>query len=70
MGYYNIPLTDAKNKVCMITTSFGKYEYNCIPIGFCTVPKIFQEKMGALMDDLEFVRVYYEILIVIVLVSF
>ena len=26
MGYYNIFLTDTAKKVCMITTSFGKYE--------------------------------------------
>ena len=25
MGYYNILLTDADKKVCMITTPFGKY---------------------------------------------
>ena len=32
MGYYNIFPTDAAKKVFTITTPFGKYEYNRLPI--------------------------------------
>ena len=58
MGYYNILLTDAANKVCKIITPFGSYKYNRLPMGVCTAPDIFQEQMSALMDDLYFFIVY------------
>ena len=58
IGYYNISLADAANKVCTITTPFRKYEYNHTLMGAYIAPDIFQEKMGALMEDLEFVRFY------------
>ena len=58
MDYYNILLTNAAKKVYAITTPFGKYEYNCLTMGVCIVPDIFQEQMSTLMDNLEFVRVY------------
>ena len=58
MGFYNICLSDAANKVCTITTPFRKYEYNHTLMGAYIAPDIFQEKMGALMEDLEFVRFY------------
>ena len=54
MGYYNIFINDAANKVCMITKTFGRYKYNRLPMGFCIATDIFQEKMSALMDDLDF----------------
>ena len=34
MGYYNIFINDAANKVCMITKTFGRYKYNRLPMGF------------------------------------
>ena len=40
MGYYNTLLTDAAKKVYMITTPFGKYGYNRLPMGVCIVPYI------------------------------
>ena len=70
MGYYIILLTDAANKVCTITTIFGKYEYSCLPTGVCIIPEKFQGEMSALMYGLEFVRVYLKILLVITSGSF
>ena len=70
MGYYNISLTDAAKKVCTITTPFGKYECNHLPMGVCIGPDIFQEKMSSLMDDLEFFRVYLEDFLVVTSGSF
>ena len=58
MGWYIILLTDVANKLCTITTPFGKYKYNRLTIGLYIVPDIFQDQMSALMDDLEFVRIY------------
>ena len=49
----------------MITTPFGKYEYNRVPMGFCITPDIFQEQKGSLMDDLNFVRIYFDDFLII-----
>ena len=65
MGYYNISLTDAVNKICTIATTFRKYKYNCLPMGVCIAPDTFQEQMSALMDDLEFVISYLEIFLIV-----
>ena len=70
MGYYNISLTDAAKKACTIIKSFGKYKYNHISMGVYIVPYIFQDRMSALMDDLEFARVYLGDLLVMTLGSF
>ena len=70
MGYYHISLADAVKKVYVITTPFGKYKNNCLSMGVCISPDIFQEKMRVLMDDLEFVRIYFVDLIVITSGSF
>ena len=70
MGYHNILITDASKKLCTITTSFGKYKYNCIPMGVCIAPDIFQERMSALVDDSDFFRVYLDDLIIITSGSF
>ena len=52
MGYYNISLTDVAKKLCTITSSFGKYEYNRLSMGVYIAPDIFQEHMSALMENL------------------
>ena len=52
MCYYNISLTDVANKICMINTTFGKYEYDRLPMGVCISPGIFQERMSTLIGDL------------------
>jgi hypothetical protein len=70
MGYYNITLTDAAKKICTITTPFGKYEYNRLPMGVCISPDIFQERMSTLMDDLKSVRVYIDDLLIVTSGSF
>ena len=70
MGYYNNSLTDAANKVCTITTPFGNYEYNHLPMRVFTAPAIFQEQTMALMDDLDFVRDYFDNFLIIKAGSF
>ena len=70
MGYYNILLTDAAKKVCTITKPFGKYEYNFLPMGVYIAPDIFQEWMSALMDNIDFIRVYLDNFLIITLGSF
>jgi transposase InsO family protein len=60
MGYYHIELSDAAKELCTITTQWGKYEYQRLPMGLCNSPDIFQEKMNDLLDGLDTVRVYID----------
>jgi hypothetical protein len=60
MGYYHIELSDASKQLCTITTQWGKYEYQRLPMGLCNSPDIFQEKMSELLDGLDTVRCYIE----------
>ena len=66
MGHYNITLTDAAKQLCTITTPFGKYEYNRLPMGVCIAPDVFQDRMSSLFDDLEAVRVYIDDLLIVI----
>ena len=65
IGHYNILLTDTAKRLWMITTPFGKYEYNRLLTGVWIVPNIFQYQMSALIDELDFVRAYLNNLLVI-----
>ncbi len=65
MGYYHILLTPQASRVCTVVLPWGKYEYVRLPMGLCTAPDIFQEKMNSLMDGLEFARAYLDDLLVI-----
>ncbi|MHA7865811.1 reverse transcriptase family protein, partial [Flagellimonas marinaquae] len=70
MGYYHIRLDLASRKLCTLIFPWGKYEMQALPMGLCNSPDIFQEKMGELMQDLEFVRAYIDDLLVITKSSF
>jgi hypothetical protein len=60
MGYYHIELDDASKEMCTITTQWGKYEYQRLPMGLCNSANIFQEKMTKLLAGLDSVRVYID----------
>jgi len=64
MGYYHIKLNPDAKKLCTIVLPWGKYEYQRLPMGLCNSPDIFEEKMGGLMADLEYVRAYIDDLLV------
>ena len=70
MGYYHIVLSPNSRKMCTVVFPWGKYEYTRLPMGLCNSPDIFQEKMGELMQDLEFTRAYIDDLLVISTGSF
>ena len=53
-----------------IILPWGKYEYQRLPMGLCTSPNIFQEKMGILMQDLKYVRAYIDDLLILTKSSF
>jgi transposase InsO family protein len=65
MGYYHIMLSPESQVLCTIVLPWGKYEYLRLPMGLSNSPDIFQEKMSALMYDLEYVRTYLDDLLVI-----
>ena len=65
MGYYHIRLDAESKKLCTLIFPWGKYEMQCLPMGLCNSPDIFQEKMSTLMEDLEYVRTYIDDLLVI-----
>ena len=65
MGYYHIELSPNSKKLCTIVLPWGKYEYQRLPMGLCNSPDIFQEKMGNLYQDLEYVRAYIDDLLVV-----
>jgi len=65
MGYYHIRLDAASKKLCTLVFPWGKYEMQCLPMGLCNSPDIFQEKMSELMDGLEYVRAYIDDLLII-----
>jgi hypothetical protein len=60
MGYYHIALSDKSKEMCTITTQWGKYEYQRLPMGLCNSPDIFQEKMSVLLQGIDSVRVYID----------
>ncbi len=55
---------DAK-KLFTITTPFGKYEYNRLPMGVNVAPDIFQERICQLFDEIESVRAFIDDLLVV-----
>ena len=65
MGYYHIELSPFSKRLCPIVLPWGKYEYQCLPMGLSNSPDIFQEKMSILMDGLEYVRAYIDNLLCI-----
>ena len=65
MGYYHIRLDADSQKLCTLVFLFWKYEMQCLPMGLCNAPDIFQEKMSDLMGDLQNVRAYINDLLVI-----
>ena len=60
MVYYHIELSSESKELCTITTQWGKYEYQRLPMGLCNSPDIFQEKMSELLAGLDTVRVYID----------
>ena len=65
MGYYHIQLIPYSSSLCTVVLPWGKYEYLCLPMGLCNSPDIFKEKMGDLMEGLEFARAYIDDLLVV-----
>ena len=65
MGYYHLTLDLATKEICSLIFPWGRYRYKRLPMGASTAPDVFQEKMNNLFNELEFVKVYIDDLLVI-----
>jgi hypothetical protein len=65
MRYYHIRLTPESSSFCTVIFPWGKIQYLRLPMGLCNSQDIFQEKMGELFYDLEYVRAYIDDLLVL-----
>ena len=60
MGYYTIGIFPASQDMTMIVTRFGKFKYNCLPMGMRASGDIFQGKVDKLLGDIEGVKTYID----------
>jgi hypothetical protein len=65
MGYYTIRLDPNALIICTVIFPWGKYSYKRLPMGIASSPGIFQSKTSELMEDLEYVRAYFDDLLCI-----
>ena len=65
MGYYTISIYPASQYMTMIVTEFGKFRYNCLPMGMCASGDIFQAKVGKLLGDIKVIKKYINDIIVL-----
>jgi len=70
MGYYTIQLIPGSKDMTTIVTEFGKFRYNCLPMGMCVSGDIFQAKVNELLGDIEGVKAYIDDILVLCKGSF
>ena len=49
----------------MTVTEFGKFRYNCLPMGMYNLEDIFQDKVDKLLGDIEGVKTYIDDILVL-----
>ena len=64
MGYYAMRLSSASQDMTTIVTEFGKFRYNHLPMGTCTLGYIVQDKVDKLQSDIEGIKTYINDIIV------
>ncbi len=65
MGYYTIRLDPMASKMCTIISSWGKYSYKRLHMGFGGSADIFQAQIMDLMASLKFLQAYMDNLLII-----
>jgi len=60
MGYWTIELDPTTKNMTTITTEFGKFRYNVLPMGFVISSDVFQSKIMELLGAIEGVRCYLD----------
>ena len=51
MAYYTFELDEESQNLCIITLSWGKYKYLCLPRGISAVPDLFQAVISQLLGQ-------------------
>ena len=59
-GYYSISLMSTSQDMIIIVTEFGKFWYNCPPMGVYTQGNILQDKLYKAISDIEGVITYID----------
>ena len=59
-GYYTLPQHECSKDSTTIVTEFGKFSYNCLPIGMVISADVFQSKVYDLIGDIEGDRTYID----------
>jgi hypothetical protein len=70
MAYYHIKLDADAQRLCTIIFPWGKYKYKSLPMGIEIAPDIFQDVMSKLNQDMEYVKAYLDVLLILTNESF
>ena len=65
MGYYHKPLDEYSQNLCTIILLWGKFKYKKLPMGIASAPAIFQEVTNKLLDNLDYMTVYIDDILII-----
>ena len=52
-GFWQIPLAKEFCPLTTFITPFGRYQFNALPFGITSAPKLFQKRMNALLSNLK-----------------
>ena len=70
MRYYTISISPASQYMTTIVTKFGKFIYNCLPMGMCASGDIFQAKLDTLLGVIWGFKTYIDGILVLINDSF
>jgi hypothetical protein len=59
-GYWQLRMGELSVPKTAFNTLFGKYEFLAMPFGLCNAPATFQKYMNSKLQDLPFVIVYLD----------